>query len=241
MAPDVSTAKPLLFATIGSIACYSYYLTKARLSVVSATGSSLLLFDFLEVNAVKALEDKILKEGKVYDGGILKVGSFLNQQIDSDFMMEMGKEIARLYESEKITKVLTVEASGIAVALAAGAALHVPVLFAKKHNTSNIQSDVYSSVVYSFTHQTNYNIVVSKDYLSSDDKVLIVDDFLARGKAIDGLADIVKQANAELVGCAVAIEKGFQKGGDELREKGIRVEALALIDSMEENNIVFRS
>lgn len=190
---------------------------------------------------MKALEEKILKEGKVYEGGILKVGSFLNQQIDSDFMMEMGAEIARLFKNENITKVLTVEASGIAVALAAGANLHVPALFAKKHNTSNIQSDVYSAVVYSFTHQTNYNIVVSKDYLSSGDRVLIVDDFLARGNAIVGLVDIVAQAGAELVGCAVAIEKGFQRGGDELREKGIRVEALALIDSMNENEIVFRS
>lgn len=189
---------------------------------------------------MKALENKILKEGKVYDGGILKVGSFLNQQIDSDFMMEMGAEIARLFENENITKVLTVEASGIAVALAAGASLHVPALFAKKHNTSNIQSDVYSSVVYSFTHNTEYNIVVSKDYLSSCDRVLIVDDFLARGKALMGLTDIINQAGAELVGCAVAIEKGFQHGGDELRAKGIRVEALALIDSMNENEIVFR-
>lgn len=189
---------------------------------------------------MKALENKILKEGKVYDGGILKVGSFLNQQIDSDFMMEMGAEIARLFENENITKVLTVEASGIAVALAAGANLHVPVVFAKKHNTSNIQSDVYSSVVYSFTHNTEYNIVVSKEYLSSRDRVLIVDDFLARGKALMGLTDIINQAGAELVGCAVAIEKGFQRGGDELRAKGIRVEALALIDSMDENEIVFR-
>lgn len=189
---------------------------------------------------MKALENKILKEGKVYDGGILKVGSFLNQQIDSDFMMEMGAEIARLFKNENITKVLTVEASGIAVAFAAGANLHVPVVFAKKHNTSNIQSDVYSSVVYSFTHNTEYNIVVSKDYLSSRDRVLIVDDFLARGKALMGLTDIINQAGAELVGCAVAIEKGFQRGGDELRAKGIRVEALALIDSMDENEIVFR-
>ncbi len=189
---------------------------------------------------MKALENKILNEGKVYDGGILKVGGFLNQQIDSDFMMEMGEEIARLYKNDNITKVLTVEASGIAVALAAGASLHVPALFAKKHNTSNIQSDVYSSVVYSFTHQTEYNIVVSKDYISKDDKVLIVDDFLAKGNAIVGLIDIVKQAGAELAGCAVAIEKGFQRGGDGLREKGIRVEALALIDSMSENSIVFR-
>lgn len=189
---------------------------------------------------MKRLEEKILKEGKVYDGGILKVGSFLNQQIDSDFMMEIGEEIARLFKNENITKVITVEASGIAIALAAGAALHVPAVFAKKHSTSNIRSEVYSTVVYSFTHEKHYNIVVSKEYIGSEDRVLIVDDFLARGNALEGLIDIVSQAGAELIGCAVAIEKGFQGGGDELRSKGIRVEALALIDEMSPDAIKFR-
>ena len=189
---------------------------------------------------MKRLEEKILKEGKVYDGGILKVGSFLNQQIDSDFMMEIGEEIARLFKNENITKVITVEASGIAIALAAGAALHVPAVFAKKHSTSNIRSEVYSTVVYSFTHEKHYNIVVSKEYIGSEDRVLIVDDFLARGNALEGLIDIVSQAGAELIGCAVAIEKGFQGGGDELRSKGIRVEALALIDEMSPDAINFR-
>ena len=189
---------------------------------------------------MKRLEEKILKEGKVYDGGILKVGSFLNQQIDSDFMMEIGEEISRLFKNENITKVITVEASGIAIALAAGAALHVPAVFAKKHSTSNIRSEVYSTVVYSFTHEKHYNIVVSKEYIGSEDRVLIVDDFLARGNALEGLIDIVSQADAELIGCAVAIEKGFQGGGDELRSKGIRVEALALIDEMSPDAIKFR-
>lgn len=189
---------------------------------------------------MKRLEEKILKEGKVYDGGILKVGSFLNQQIDSDFMMEIGEEISRLFKNENITKVITVEASGIAIALAAGAALHVPAVFAKKHSTSNIRSEVYSTVVYSFTHEKHYNIVVSKEYIGSDDRVLIVDDFLARGNALEGLIDIVSQSGAELIGCAVAIEKGFQGGGDELRSKGIRVEALALIDEMSPDAIKFR-
>lgn len=189
---------------------------------------------------MKKLEEKILKEGKVYEGGILKVGSFLNQQIDSDFMMEIGEEIARLFKDENVTKVITVEASGIAIALAAGAALHVPAVFAKKHSTSNIRSEVYSTVVYSFTHEKHYNIVVSKDYLTSDDKVVIVDDFLARGNALEGLIDLVSQAGAELAGCAVAIEKGFQGGGDALRERGIRVEALALIDSMSPDGIIYR-
>ena len=189
---------------------------------------------------MKRLEEKILKEGKVYDGGILKVGSFLNQQIDSDFMMEIGEEISRLFKNENITKVITVEASGIAIALAAGAALHVPAVFAKKHSTSNIRSEVYSTVVYSFTHEKHYNIVVSKEYIGSEDRVLIVDDFLARGNALEGLIDIVSQSGAELIGCAVAIEKGFQGGGDELRSKGIRVEALALIDEMSPDAIKFR-
>ena len=189
---------------------------------------------------MKRLEEKILKEGKVYDGGILKVGSFLNQQIDSDFMMEIGEEIARLFKNENITKVITVEASGIAIALAAGAALHVPAVFAKKHSTSTLRSEVYSTVVYSFTHEKHYNIVVSKEYIGSGDRVLIVDDFLARGNALEGLIDIVSQAGAELKGCAVAIEKGFQGGGDELRSKGIRVEALALIDEMSPDAIKFR-
>ena len=189
---------------------------------------------------MKELEEKILREGQVFDGGILKVGSFLNQQIDSDFMMKIGEEIARLFANENVTKVITVEASGIAIALAAGAALHVPAVFAKKHSTSNIRSEVYSTVVYSFTHEKHYNIVVSKEYLGSGDTVVIVDDFLARGNALVGLIDLVEQAGAKLAGCAVAIEKGFQGGGDELRKKGIRVEALALVDSMSTEEITFR-
>lgn len=189
---------------------------------------------------MKKMEEKILTEGKVYEGGILKVGSFLNQQIDSDFMMEVGEEIARLFKDENVTKVITVEASGIAIALAAGAALHVPAVFAKKHSTSNIRAEVYSTVVYSFTHERHYNIVVSKEYITKDDTVVIVDDFLARGNALEGLIDIVNQAGAKLAGCAVAIEKGFQGGGDELRRRGIRVEALALIDSMSTDEISFR-
>lgn len=189
---------------------------------------------------MKALEEKILKEGEVLEGGILKVGSFLNQLIDTRFTVEMARHVAQLYDGEKITKVLTVEASGIAIAFAVGAELGVPVLFAKKHSTSNIHSDVYSAEVYSFTHQTNYNIVVSKDYINSDDKVLIVDDFLARGNALNGLLQIVDKAGAETVGCVVAIEKAFQKGGDTLREAGVRVDALACIESMDGEKIVYR-
>ena len=187
-----------------------------------------------------ALEEKILKEGKVLPGNILKVGSFLNHQIDADFIMEMGKEIARLFGNDKITKILTIETSGIPIAFAAGAAMHIPVVFAKKHKTSNVSGDVYKTVVHSYTHGTDYTVVVESDYLSEKDNVLIVDDFLANGKALKGLLDIVAQAGSTSAGAVCAIEKGFQHGGDELRKEGIRVESLAIIDSMEDGKITFR-
>lgn len=190
---------------------------------------------------MKALEEKILKEGVVLPGNILKVGSFLNHQIDADFMMEMGKEIARMFEGEHINKVLTVETSGIAIALGAAVAMHVPMVFAKKNRTGNLSGDLYQTVVHSYTHGTDYNVVVEKKYISQNDKVLLVDDFLANGKALTGLIDIVHQANAEVVGAVAAIEKGFQHGGDELRAQGLRVEALAIIDTMEDGKIVFRN
>ena len=187
-----------------------------------------------------ALEEKILKEGKVLPGDILKVGSFLNHLIDVDFIMEMGKEIARLFVDEKVTKILTIETSGIPIAFAAGAAMHIPVVFAKKYKTSNVSGDVYKTVVHSYTHGTDYTVVVESDYLSNNDNVLIVDDFLANGKALKGLLDIVAQAGASSAGAVCAIEKGFQHGGDELRADGIRVESLAIIDSMENGKIIFR-
>ena len=189
---------------------------------------------------MKALEEKILSEGKIYPGNVLKVGSFLNHQIDVDFLMEIGQEIARLFEKEKSTKVLTIEASGIAVAVAAASALHIPMVFAKKHKTLNIAGDVYASMVYSYTHQVEYPIVVSKEFLSEEDRVLIVDDFLAHGKAIEGLADLAGQAQAQVVGAATVIEKGFQHGGDQLRAAGMHVESLAIIDEMTDDSIVFR-
>lgn len=190
---------------------------------------------------MKALEEKILREGTVLPGHVLKVGSFLNQQMDSDFLMEIGNEIARLFAGEKITKVLTVESSGIALAVVAGIALHVPSIFAKKHRSANLSKQVYTAEVYSFTHKETYEIAVAKEYLGEDDCVLIVDDFLANGNAIRGMMKIVEEAGAHLVGCAVAIEKGFQGAGDELRASGIRVESLALIDSMTDESVVFRA
>ncbi len=189
---------------------------------------------------MQALEEKILAEGEVYPGNILKVSSFLNHRIDVDFLMEMGKEIARLYADTKIDKIITIEASGIALAFAAAACLHVPLVFAKKNGSSNISSNVYSSRVHSYTHNEDYNIVISKEFLQMGENCLIVDDFLAVGNAIHGLMDIIAQAGAKTAGCAIAIEKGFQNGGDALREKGIRVESLAIVESMTDNSVTFR-
>ena len=189
---------------------------------------------------MKALEEKILREGTVLPGNILKVGSFLNHRLDVEFIAEMGEEIARLFEGCGVNKILTIETSGIAIAMGAALKMHVPVVFAKKNKSNNISGDVYSTVVHSYTHGTDYTVVVSKEFLNSSDKVLIVDDFLANGKALVGLIDIVNQAGAELIGTSCAIEKGFQKGGDNLREQGIRVESLAVIESMDDTSITFR-
>ena len=189
---------------------------------------------------MELMEQKIREEGKVLPGGILKVGSFLNQQIDTDFLEKIGQEVARLFDGCGVTKVLTIESSGIAIAAAAGMAMKVPLVFAKKHKTSNVDGSVYSTVVHSYTHGTDYTVVVSRDYLLPQDRVLLVDDFLANGKALLGLIDLVGQAGAELVGAACAIEKGFQGGGDALRAKGIRVESLAVIESMSDDSITFR-
>ena len=189
---------------------------------------------------MKALEDKIIKEGKVLPGHILKVGGFLNHQIDVAFLMEMGKEIARLFKNQGVNKILTIETSGIPIAFAAATVMNVPMVFAKKHKSGNVSGNVYSTVVHSYTHGTDYTVIVSDEYLCEDDKVLIIDDFLANGKALVGLMDLVKQAGAETIGAAVAIEKGFQTGGDALRREGIRVESLAIIESMTDNEVIFR-
>ena len=190
---------------------------------------------------MKALEQKILTDGAIYPGNIVKVSNFLNHQLDADFLMELGKEIARLFKDTPVTKIATIEASGIAIALAAAAQMHIPAVFAKKHQSTNIAGDVYTSMVYSYTHQNQYMAVIAKEFLKEDDKVLIVDDFLARGNALRGLIDIVGQAGAEVVGISTAIEKGFQGGGDKLREEGFRVESLAVIESMTDDSITFRN
>lgn len=189
---------------------------------------------------MKAMEDKILREGEVLPGNILKVGTFLNQQIDTDFLKEIGKEIARLFKDSGVNKIFTIEASGIAIAVAAGYELGVPVVFAKKNRSDNVSGDTYVTKVDSFTHKTTNTIVVSREFVNEGDRILIVDDFLANGNALVGLCDIVAQARATVIGAAIAIEKGFQKGGDMLRDKGLRVESLAIVDSMTDDTIVFR-
>lgn len=188
------------------------------------------------------LKEKIVKEGQVYPGNILKVDCFLNHQIDCTFLREVGKEFHRLFKDEGVNKILTIEASGIAIGTVVAQEFKCPLVFAKKNKTKNIAGNVYSSSVESFTHSTTYNIIVSEKFLNPGDKVLIVDDFLAIGNALKGLIDLVKQSGAELAGCGTVIEKGYQHGGDALREAGIRVESLAIIDSMndETGEIVFR-
>lgn len=189
---------------------------------------------------MKKMEEKILAEAAILPGGVLKVGSFLNQQVDTVFMKEIGEEIRDLFRDEEITKILTIESSGIPIAISAGFAMGLPVVYAKKNKSSNISGDCYSTPVKSFTHGDTNNVVVTKEYISADDRILIVDDFLAHGSALNGLINIVGQAGATVVGCVAAIEKGFQMGGDSLRAKGYRVESLAIVDEMTDNEITFR-
>ena len=189
---------------------------------------------------IRTLEQRILTEGQVLPGEVLKVGSFLNQQIDTKLLKEMGDEVARLFSQSNVTKVLTIESSGIALAYAVAVSLGVPMVFAKKHKSSNLAGNILTSKVFSYTHQQTYDIMVSGDYIKNDDVILIVDDFLAMGNALNGLIDIVGQGGAKLAGCAIAIEKGFQGGGDALRAKGIRVESLAIIDKMTDDSLEFR-
>ena len=193
-----------------------------------------------EVIIIRALEQRILAEGQILPGEVLKVGSFLNQQIDTGLMKEIGEEIAGLYSCNNVTKILTIESSGIAIAYAAGVAMGVPVVFAKKHSSSNVSGNILSTKVFSYTHQQTYDVVVSADYITPEDTILIVDDFLAKGNALNGLIEIVELAGARLAGCAIAIEKGFQGGGDSLRATGIRVESLAIIDKMTDDSLEFR-
>ncbi len=190
------------------------------------------------VFVLKALRQRILSEGRVLPGQILKVDGFLNHRVDVSFVDEMGREFHRLFYSEPVTKILTLEASGIPIAYATAKAFGVPLLFAKKAKSSNIDATVYTSRVHSYTYNTEYSILVSKQYLHHSDNILIIDDFLANGQALKGLIDLVHQACATLVGAGVAIEKGFQTGGKALRASGIDVKALATIASIDGDKVV---
>lgn len=190
---------------------------------------------------MKLLEERIATDGITVGSDIVKVDMFLNHQIDVDLLEKMGEEFYSLFKDRGVTKILTIEASGIAIACIAARYFKVPVVFAKKGSHKNVGNNVYTSEVFSFTKGISYDIAVSKDYITADDRVLIIDDFLANGKAILGLKSIVDQAGAELLGVGIAVEKGFQPGGNMLREAGIDVESLAIIDSIDNGKITFRA
>ena len=189
------------------------------------------------------LEERIMKDGIVKPGNVLKVDSFLNHQMDVTLMDQMGEEFKRRFADKTITKVLTIESSGIGIACSVARAFQTPMVFAKKAKSINIDGDVYVAEVESFTHKTTNNVIVSKKYLSPDDRVLIIDDFLANGCALTGLISIIESAGATVEGIGIAIEKGFQPGGSLIREKGYHLESLAIVDAMdaETGTIQFRA
>ena len=189
---------------------------------------------------MKLLEDRIRTDGRVMAGNVLKVDSFLNHQMDIKLFGEMGKEFFEKYKDSGVNKILTIEASGIGIACIAAQYFDVPVVFAKKNPTKNIAGEVFSTTVESFTHGRTYNIIVSKRFLNPEDRVLIIDDFLAKGAALLGLIDLVNSAGATIIGAGIAVEKGFQEGGKLVRSTGVRVESLAIIQSMsEEGGVIF--
>ncbi len=188
---------------------------------------------------MKLLEDRILAEGQVRPGNVLKVDCFLNHQLDTELLDAMGEEFYRLFKDDGVNKILTIEASGIAIACMAARHFHVPVIFAKKAKSKNIDGDVYTSTVHSFTYGRDYDITMAQKFLGPEDRVLIVDDFMAVGKAMNGLLDICHQAGAQVAGIGIAIEKGFQQGGDKLRAEGYKLESLAIVDKMTDDGKLF--
>ena len=191
---------------------------------------------------MKLLEERIRKDGVVKEGQVLKVDSFINHQMDINLFNEMGKEFKRLFADKNINKILTIEASGIGIACIVAQHFNVPVVFAKKAKSINLDGEMYTTKIESFTHKKVYDVIVSKKFLSQGDRVLIIDDFLANGCAVAGLVDLVRSAGATVEGVGIAVEKGFQQGGKILREKGLQVESLAIVESMnhETGEIVFR-
>lgn len=187
------------------------------------------------------LEERILKDGQIRPGNILKVDSFLNHQLDIELLEQVAEEFFEKYSDRGITKILTVEASGIPIAVLTAQKFHVPAVFAKKEKTRNLDGELYTAGVRSYTHGQYYTITMAKKYLKEEDHVLLVDDFMALGSAMDGLLDICEQAGAKVEGIGIAIEKGFQGGGDRLRAKGLDVTSLAIVDSMTEKKLTFRN
>lgn len=188
---------------------------------------------------MELLKQRIVEQGKTVGTDVVKVDMFLNHQIDVNLLCEIGKEFRRRFPSDKITKILTIEASGIGIACIAAQYFNVPVVFAKKGANRNVGDNIYKADVYSFTKGTTTTIGVSKNYLTPDDHVLIIDDFMANGKAVHGLLNIINQAGASVEGIGIVIEKGFQPGGDSLRSLGYKVESLAIIKSIDDGNIIF--
>ena len=189
---------------------------------------------------MKKLEERILKDGKILPGNIIKVDGFLNHRVDCAFMAEIADEFSAHFDTENIDIVLTAEASGIALAAICALKWGKPMIFAKKAKSDNIEGGLYQSEIFSYTYKKKITQILSKEWLTAGMRVLIIDDFMARGEAIRGLIDIVQQAGAEVVGVGIAVEKGFQGGGDNLRERDINYKALAVIESADENGIVFR-
>lgn len=189
---------------------------------------------------MEALKQRIRQEGKILPGSIVKVDSFLNHQVDSRFLGELAEEFSRRFDTSRVTKILTAEASGIPLAVICSYCYGIPMVFAKKAKSDNIEGGLYRSEVFSYTYKKKVTLICSQDRITADDRVLIVDDFMANGEAMRGLIDIVNQSGAELVGIGVAVEKGFQHGGDKLRAEGYPLQSLAIIDCADENGFVFR-
>lgn len=189
---------------------------------------------------MELLQERIRREGRVLPGNIVKVDGFLNHRVDTRLLEDIADEFAKYFDTSKITVVLTAEASGIALATICAQKYGVPMLFAKKAKSDNIEGGLYQSDIYSYTYKKKVTLLVSKEWLSSDDKILIIDDFMANGEAMRGLCDIVTAAGATLLGIGCAVEKGFQGGGDRLRAAGVNLKSLAIIESAEPGNIVFR-
>lgn len=190
---------------------------------------------------MQLLKDKIIKDGAILEGNIIKVDSFLNHQVDVGLLNEVGKEFKKLFNEDKVDKILTAETSGIAIAAIVAQYFNVPMVFARKTESRNLDKETYESEVYSYTKDKTYKIRVSKRYLEEGENILIIDDFLANGKAVEGLIDIVNKAKCNMIGIGVVIEKGFQEGGKNIRDKGLRLESLAIIDSIEGGKFTFRN